>query len=161
MKSAKLYLLAACAVIGLFPAAKGDVIIEAYVDGPSALHVTPTGIQWENGENAKPGKHEFHNFPTYVNGKAWMPEWTKPDEPRGCDKSDVYPIPFGTMNLELELLAVGEKRGATGIEERSPISMRMQEGDLLVVVPDPEWGPRWYRFVLRPSTVAPESAPKP
>lgn len=156
MSPAKISVSAFLLLFGVGGALRGEILIEAYVDGPSALHVTPEGIQWENGENAKPGKHEFHNFPTYVNGKAWVPEWTKPDEPRGSDRSEWYPLPVGPMNLELELLAVGEKRGGTEIEERSPISMRMQEGELLVVIPDPEGGPRWYRFVLRPSTAAPK-----
>src|SRR5882724_2462196 len=79
------------------PNVTNQVTILAYVDGPSDLHVTRQGMYWFNGINAKPGRHEGHNDPTYVNGTPWFPKWGKPQEDRGVDKSAIYPIKLESL----------------------------------------------------------------
>lgn len=141
--------------------AHGDVTVEALVDGPSALHVTPTSIYWVNGENAKPGRWLMQNEPTYINGKPWKPKWQLPKMSREDDISDKYAILVGTTNLELELISVTKKRKETGIEERTPITLREEDNEMVITIPDPEPEARWYKFILRPNTSAPAPAAKP
>jgi len=122
--------------------------VEALIDGPSELRVTQTGIYWINIRNAKPGRHERRDEPTYVNDKPWKPAWKKPGEERGSDTSDPYPLKLDPGHLQFELLAVGDTHGATGIQKRSPITVKKVGADLSILIPDPESGSRWYRFAL-------------
>jgi hypothetical protein len=62
-----------------------EITIEAFIDGPSALHIRPTSIFWENDQNAKPGRVNLLNEPTYVNGIAWKPRWKEEKHDRGKD----------------------------------------------------------------------------
>src|SRR5579863_314147 len=48
------------------PSDADTVTVLTYIDGPSELHVTKEGMYWFNGSNAKPGRHEGHNYATYV-----------------------------------------------------------------------------------------------
>ncbi len=141
-----LLLLGASAVAAL---PSEEVVIEAWVDGPSALHVRQGSIYWVNGANAKPGKGSLLNEPTYVNGVAWMPHWKNPKADRGADRSQGFQIPLDTTDLEYELLAVTTERGGTGIEKRTPVTAAKEGGEFVIVIPDPESGARWYKFVLR------------
>src|SRR5437868_14127190 len=77
-------------IAGSIAVAGDDVIIEALVDGPSALHIRQGAIYWVNGGNAKPGRADLRNEPTYVNGAAWNPRWKNMKNDRGADKS----LPF-------------------------------------------------------------------
>lgn len=125
------------------------VVIEALVDGPSTLHIRPGSIYWVNGENAKPGRWGLHNEPTFVNGTAWTPHWGAPNAVRGKDKSQSHQIPLDTADLDFELLAVTNERGGTGIEKRTPVETTHEKGEFVVIIPDPESGAKWYKFVLR------------
>ncbi len=122
--------------------------IEALIDGPSELRVTQTGIYWINTRNAKPGRHERRDEPTYVNDKPWKPAWKNPGEERGADTSDPYPLKLDPAHLQFELLAVGDTHGATGIQKRSAITVKKAGADLSILIPDPERGSKWYRFAL-------------
>ncbi len=137
------------AFAGLNARADDEVTIEALVDGPSALHVRQGDIYWVNGGNAKPGRSDLRNEPTYVNGQPWMPHWKNNKAPRGADKSQPFQINLDTTDLDFELLAVGTERGAAGIEKRTPVTASKEGSEFVVIIPDPESGARWYKFVLR------------
>jgi len=126
-----------------------EIIIEAHVDGGSALHVRPSSIYWENGDAAKPGRMNLLDEPTYVNGAAWTPRWKNQKEDRGKDKSAPYQISIGTADLEFELLSVTEQRGEAGILKRTPVVAKREGGEFVVTIPDSETGGCWYKFVLR------------
>lgn len=126
-----------------------SITLQAFIDGESTLHVSPTRIFWESGNVAKPGRHNGANEPTLVNSKPWMPKWGKPQEDRGQDVTEALPLDVGPVeNLKLELLAVGTSREATGIEPRDPIETRVMNGEFLITIPDRQEGPRWYKFRL-------------
>ena len=128
----------------------GEIVIQAYVDGITELHVSREGLRWVNGAFAKPGLHDG-NWPTFVNGQQWYPEWQKPNQARGVDRSKLFPLAVPSLNLELELIAVGKERDARGIEPRSPMTVNYGDDELVVIIPDPEFGPRWYTFALVPA----------
>ena len=66
------------AALAAAPPAGAPIIVEALIDGPSELRVTTRGLYWINHRNAKPGLHEKHNDPTYVDGREWKPVWGNP-----------------------------------------------------------------------------------
>lgn len=133
-------------------AAKGDaaaplLTIESYVDGPSSLFVRRDGIYWVNGNNAKPG---LGKRPTYVNGAEWMPKWGVPGQERGFDRSDVFPVSLGTLEVSVELVSNMKERDVEAVDpSRSPIKVQKRANEIEVVIPDPESGQRWYKLVLR------------
>ncbi len=136
-----------------------EVIVKARIDGASELIITTNGLRWKNGMYAKPGRHEGRQDPTYVNGTPWMPKWEKPGEERGVDTSDLFPLKFATLDLDFELLAVGDSASATNIEVRSSPTLSTGSGSFIVNIPDPEWGSKWYVFALTERT--PERGAKP
>jgi hypothetical protein len=129
----------------------GEIQITALIDAITELHVSKDGIYWVNGEGAKPGLWEPNNFPTLVNGQRWYPHWHKPAKRRGYDRCDAFQMAIPSLDLDLELIAVGEKPDGKEIEPRSPITLSHDNGELIVTIPDPEWGARWYTFVLVPA----------
>src|ERR1039457_5559764 len=94
------------------PTATNQITILAFIDGPSDLYVTKQGMYWFNGINAKPGRLDGRNEPTYVNGTAWFPKWGKQQQDRGIDKSDIYSIKLESLELDFTLLAVGTNTDA-------------------------------------------------
>ncbi len=161
MKCSLLTLLALTATLAAEPATY-EVTIEALVDGPSTLHFTKTGFFWQNEGNAKPGRHDAHNEPTYVNSRPWTPKWRKPEKERGDDTSDTFPWVIGSLELECELVAVTRERGGSGIEKRTPLERKRDGGEYTVRIPDPEGGSRWYRIVVRaPDPLRPRSTLPP
>lgn len=126
-----------------------ELKVQAYIDGPSTLHVGPNSIYWVNGDNAKPGRQNGENFPTYVNGEEWLPRWRDGGNARGSDRSAPFPVKLGTVDLEFELIAVGDRREDTGINERTPVNFRKDRSEFRVLIPDPENGAQWYTFALR------------
>jgi hypothetical protein len=129
------------------PAQDFPTVVEALIDGDSVLHVTPTGIYWESRSVAKPGRHNDANEPTWINSHKWMPQWGKPSESRGADKSKPLLLRIGRIdNLKIELIAVGIARENTGIEPRDPIQTRVDNGEFTILIPDSQLGPRWYKF---------------
>lgn len=125
------------------------VLIEALVDGPSELRLKQDGIYWVNGGNAKPGRHEGREEPTYVNGKSWRPNWKEPRKDRGVDRTATKKVEgLDPAHVEFKLLSVGLFRDSPGIEKRDPISVTTLGNELSILIRDSQGGPRWYRFVL-------------
>lgn len=145
----------------------GRIIVEAQVDGPATLHVTRRGIYWVNGNNAKPGLHKATKESTWIDGKPWNPVWDDGGKPRGAAKSDVYALPLDPSRLQFQLLAIGNVRGATGIQKRTAAVVKMEGDELTILIPDPERDSRWYAFALVPHNgaapfplvLAPEGSP--
>ena len=125
-----------------------EIVIEAYIDGPSTLRFTRNGFYWQNGANAKPGRMG-KSQPTYINGKPWTPKWRKDGSDRGEDTSNNYPWNIPSVELTCELISVTEQRGKTDIEKRTPIETKRENGEYCLRIPDPEPGARWYKIIVR------------
>jgi hypothetical protein len=125
-----------------------EFVIEALVDGGTMLHVKPDSIFWEVEGASKPGMWDKHNEPTYINGKPWTPRW-RPKTRNGPDTSFSTPVPFGTTDLEYELLAVTDRRGDSGIQNRTPTEAKVEGREFIVRIPDRDSGGKWYKFVIR------------
>lgn len=126
-----------------------EVIVKALVDGPSEFIVTTNGFQWKNGMNAKPGKHEGRNEPTYIHATSWYPVWGAGSGERGTDTSDVFPWPVKSSRFDFELLAIGDTPNATTVEPRtSPTISYGVDGSMIISIPDPESGSKWYIFAV-------------
>jgi hypothetical protein len=130
--------------------AQDEIIIKARVDGPSELIVSTNGFQWKNGVHAKPGRHEGRNEPTYINEIAWIPLWKHQDKDRGIDTSDMLEWPLTSLEMDFELLAIGQTPDASSVEPRTAPTMSYGAGTLIINIPDPEPGSRWYVFALVP-----------
>ena len=126
-----------------------EITVEAYIDGPSTLHLSLEGIYWTNGGNAKPGRLGAHNYPTYINGKSWIPKWGNDGDDRGADKSDLYQLQFTTIEYELEVVGISDQQGSSKKDSRTAPSPARQNGELVVNIPDPEVGAKWYKIRLR------------
>jgi hypothetical protein len=61
--------------------------IQALIDGRSWLILRKNTIQWYQLEFAAPGRLEFANVPTLINGEEWFPVW--PDVP-DAENRDCY-----------------------------------------------------------------------
>lgn len=121
--------------------------IEALVDGPSTLNIAKDRIFWMNGGNAKPG---LGSEPTYINGETWTPKWGQPQAARGVDRSDNRAITLATLDLRGEVISNQEKRGVDALDRARTAVEIKRRGDVIVVtIPDPEPGARWYKIVFR------------
>lgn len=126
-----------------------EIVVEAYIDGDTLLHVRSDSISWENGRYKKPGRRDGLDEPTYVNGVAWKPKWHDGKSDGGPDKSMPYMIQLGAGDLDVEVLSVTATRGQAGIAKDSPVAGKMEGGHYVVRIPDPGHGAQWYRFALR------------
>jgi hypothetical protein len=125
-----------------------ELIVEAYIDGNTTLHVTPAGIYWKSHGAAKPGKHDGRDEATYVNGQEWKPKWGQPGD-RGDDQSDGFRLALGSVrDLEVEVVACGREKGGTGIEQRDPVTGAMTGEEYVVTIKDGQSGARWYRLKI-------------
>jgi hypothetical protein len=92
-----------------FPITRIDRI-EALIDGRSQLILQDNTAQWYHLDFAAPGRHEFRNDPTVINGVEWFPLWPDiPDEEnRDCNcYSDVFtglypPLPSEDFTVKLK-----------------------------------------------------------
>lgn len=133
----------------LAPAPPNSVVIEALIDGPSELRVKKDGIYWINGGNAKPGRHEGREHPTYVDDKAWRPIWREAREDRGVDRCSTKVMAnLDPDKLEFKLLNVSRNRGAPGLIKRDKIEVSKIDGEVSITIPDSQGGSMWYRFAL-------------
>lgn len=134
----------------LVPPPVETLVVEAHIDGPSEFRVKKGAVYWINGPNAKPGRHDGKNLPTYLNGKEWKPVWQIPDKDRGRDTCAEEAVSGIDPNaFTFTLISVGETREATGIEKRDGIEVSTKEGELAIRIPDSQGGSRWYKFELR------------
>ncbi|MDF1814362.1 MAG: hypothetical protein P1V20_19310 [Verrucomicrobiales bacterium] len=124
--------------------------VESLNDGSDEFHVTKHGIKWVNLGAAKAGRHLGRDEPTYINGKPWQPNWDEGQKERGHDISATNRMEMIPELLRYELLAIGNHRGSTDIESRSPTSGHYDVKDdvFIVSIPDNEGSSRWYRFKL-------------
>jgi hypothetical protein len=97
----------------------------------------------------KPGLHDGHNDPTYVNGKAWKPVWGDPAHRRAEDKSKIYPLPIGSRRYTVEVMAISDRRGDYKMNPREPMKFMSEKGEQVVVIRDIPNGAQWYRFKLK------------
>lgn len=127
-----------------------SILIEALIDGDSELHLIPGGVYWKQlaVSSTKPGRHEGHNEPTYVNGRAWMPVWQKPDEERGADQSELFRLPIEDIDFDFKVIAIGDRRGQRVIHDRTKPSFRTEGMEQVLLIPDPEAGSQWYTILL-------------
>ena len=125
--------------------------VRAYVDGRSQLILQGNTAQWYHLDFAAPGRHEFVNEPTYINGAAWYPTW--PDVPdaenRDCHcYSSVYtglnpPLPAVYTEGNIDASRI---RGTLTVLE----SPHAANGYRLVIeLDDNAWGgPAWYEITI-------------
>lgn len=124
-------------------------VIEALIDGPSELRVKKDGIYWVNGPNANPGRHNGQEFPTFVDGKPWRPNWKESRGDRGNDKSATRSVDgIDPTKIAFKLVMVSFKRDGTGIEKRDAIKAALAGEEYSIEIPDLQSGSRWYRFEL-------------
>jgi len=76
------------------------------------------------------------------------PSGTPPKRNAGNDRSDLLPLPLGTLNFDFEVLAITQQRGQRGIDKRDPVTLRSQDGQQILSIPDRQLGSRWYRVRL-------------
>jgi hypothetical protein len=55
--------------------AQDPIQIQALIDGRSQLILKGDTAQWHHLDYAAPGRHDFRNEPTIINGIAWYPKW--------------------------------------------------------------------------------------
>src|SRR4051794_6598374 len=56
---------------------KRELTIKSYIDGSDVVKVSENKVWIEHEDFDLPGKNGNHNYPTYVNGVAWSPEWNE------------------------------------------------------------------------------------
>lgn len=85
----------------------GAIRIRADIDGLSRLVIRGNTLHWFHASRAAPGRGEGGDFPTYVNGAPWYPEWPQPDRNRDANcSSSVYvdlvpPLPASAVDVGL------------------------------------------------------------
>jgi hypothetical protein len=94
------------------PQPRRTMRIQALIDGRSQLLLRGNTAQWHHFDFAAPGRHDFQNVPTVINGVVWLPVW--PDQPdaenRDCDcVSDVFlgvepPLPPTAAPVQLRTI---------------------------------------------------------
>lgn len=125
--------------------------VRAYIDGRSLLIVRKNLVQWHHLDWAAPGRHEFVNLPTIINGIEWYPQW--PDVPdaenRWCNcYSSTYKglepaLPQRNMTIQLSVI---EGRHSVSIAQYPTAS-----NDYTVIIDfdnDPVGGASWYECEL-------------
>jgi len=123
----------------------------AYIDGRSLLIIRANTVQWHHLDWAAPGRFEFVNLPTIINGIEWYPEW--PDVPnkenRWCNcfsstYADLDPA-LPKAEAEVELRAI-QARHSINIAERPSAA-----NDYALIIDfddDPVGGATWYECEL-------------
>ena len=132
-------------------AAPVSIIIEAYIDGDSNLVIIPDqGLQWnEAGTTAfRPGLHDNQNAPTYINDQKWSPAWSDGAQ-AGPGNSDIFPADIpATGTWAVEVVSISDSRGASGIMDRDPVTIRKFGLNTVVSIPDSQGGACWYKLKL-------------
>ena len=122
--------------------------IEAYIDGPSMLCFTRTGFYWRNGENAKPGRIDGKNHPTFVNGNEWFPAWKKPKYDRGADYCAPVPWAINDLQVTYETVLISKERNGPAIERSKPNATKAGQ-EFVITFNDPEPGAAWYKIKVK------------
>ena len=120
--------------------------VAARIDGTSVLIIKGDDVQWFHANDAAPGRHDFANEPTFINGTEWMPEW--PDEPdaenRDCQcyssklKEAIPELDLENTNVRIE---VHQARGDVSFSEED-------DDTLMVKFNDHPSGSDWYEISI-------------
>jgi hypothetical protein len=124
-----------------------EIVIDALIDAECLLHVTPTGLYWENIRFSRPGREGGRNEPTWVNEQSWQPEWALPPEAKGHDLSKPLALLIGKADFKLEVLSCGSERGKSGAAQGS-VELQAAGVNQVVHFKDPANGAHWYRIRL-------------
>ena len=126
------------------------LMVSAYIDGRSRLILQGDTVHWHHLDFAAPGRLDFVNEPTFLNGEAWFPTW--PDVPNAenrdcnCDSSTFKgPPPLAAKPQAVELSVV-QARNTVSIVQHPDQS---NNHTLIVEFDDnPPGGADWYRIAL-------------
>lgn len=126
----------------------GTLTVRAYIDGRSELRVQGGDLWWHHYDYAAPGRHNFNNFPTYLDGYAWYPSWLFSGEGRSCN-CDSSRFLLASLGLSFDgqpvTVTVHEARGSVGVTQPDAAN-----GYLLGIMlnDNPQGGPAWYQFSI-------------
>jgi hypothetical protein len=130
---------------------ESTITVEALIDGRSQLILRKNTAQWYHLDFAAPGRHEFVNVPTIINGQEWFPIW--PDVP-DAENRDCYcyssvfkgvkPV-LHPNNPPLEINVL-QGRGAVSIAEYP--SKANQYALVIEFDDDPYGGPAMYQIQI-------------
>jgi len=70
-----------------------EIALRAYISGESALLLRDGMIEWRHGEGDLPGKEGGNDYPTYVNGRPWRPQWLPERTSEGQVRSTICLCP--------------------------------------------------------------------
>ncbi|MBN2712620.1 MAG: hypothetical protein JXR97_09365 [Planctomycetes bacterium] len=132
-----------------FAEEKPALTFEALIDGGSELHVKQDGVYWiHKSKTSLPGKHRGLDAPTVINGKDWMPKWSKGD---GFSYSDVCEISLPYEGYTVKLVNASVEKGKDVIEPRTPVEAKKIGEEFVVTIPDKQGGSCWYKIALIPT----------
>jgi len=128
---------------------KDGLYIKAFIDGKDTVKIKDTELWYEHHTWNLPGKwwdrakNIRHDEPTFINGKAWKPEWEgKVSKPHRLERS----IPMQEANDRIKLTKIAG-RGSVSIAE-----MPQQSNDytLSILVDDNRYNKaQWYEFSIQ------------
>ncbi len=126
------------------------LMVSAYIDGRSRLILQRDTVHWHHLDFAAPGRLDFVNEPTFLNGEAWFPTW--PDVPNAenrdcnCDSSTFKGTPPLAAKPQAVELSVVQARNTVFIVQHPDQS---NNHTLIVEFDDnPPGGADWYRIAL-------------
>ncbi|TET37857.1 MAG: hypothetical protein E3J65_06045 [Dehalococcoidia bacterium] len=128
-----------------------EISIQAYIDGKSLLIITGHTVQWHHLDWAAPGRLDFVDLSTVINGIEWYPQW--PDVPdaenRWCDcYSSIYEdLDPALPKLDVEVeLSIIRARHSLSIAQYPSV-----DNDYTLIVDfndNPPGGAAWYECQL-------------
>jgi len=127
----------------------GHLRVKAYIDGRSRLVVHGTKLHWHHLDWAAPGRHGGHNYPTYINGQAWYPQWPGyGGEVRNCNCNSTSYSNFPTLPYRIQTVTI--QRYAVRYQANIIQQPKASNGYTLIVDfnDDPPGGPIWYDIDL-------------
>jgi hypothetical protein len=129
------------------------VRVRAFIDGYSTLVLRDGAVQWEHRENALPGKHNNHNYPTYINGLPWTPQW-----PQGNDSAEFRFHQIRLPETGVPVARLLEWNSDRPADEES-VLLSTEEGEVRLEIDDTAEGSTWYEatIVIYPEPAAAES----
>ena len=119
----------------------------AKIDGSDYVHVQGEDVWYVHRYYELPGRYPGENYPTYVNGNAWYPQWQYPD-PREGNYTTPYtpltpPLEPGASDVNVEVIAA---RGSITLTQVPDASNNWEA--IVLLDDDPLGGPVWYEFDL-------------
>jgi hypothetical protein len=129
--------------------------VEFQSEGGCILQIFAAGMHWNAFLPEKPGRCGGANYPTYVDGKPWLPVWTNIG--LNQDTTDVFPVPIGAGPLDYEVIGIAPRRGEPGITKRPPVTFSSSAEGSVLHLDDARGVPMWYsiRFTKSITTELP------